>query len=185
MLLQHKLLLKVTKDERQNNKPYYRLIHWHRVCCLVWNVDVCNFYMGGCKMVNLINNVKTLLVYTIVILIIGAGSWEVVRRHLYKVPSKEIVVSKPEIRYITNPTTATPQMLLDWSKSPILIDYKFLHATSEFTEVNVLAYDLNKSTEQNIKVPVAQSGNFRLYVEIGGGVLLFMGGGYLAYKYLR
>ena len=136
-------------------------------------------------MINLINNIKGVIIYTLIILLIGAGSWELIRRHLYKVPTHEIVVTKTETKFIHDPANADYQTLLDWSKSPILIDYKFLSATSESTSVNVFAHDPNKSTEQNIKVPVASSGNFRMYFEIGAGVAILAGGVYLGSKYLK
>ena len=136
-------------------------------------------------MIDLLNKIKSAVLFALVFLLIGAGSWELIRRHIYKVPSHEIIVTKTETKFIHDPSSADYQTLLDWSKSPILIDYKFLSATSENTTVNVFAHDLNKSTEQSIKVPVAQTGNFRMYFEIGAGVAILAGGVYLGSKYLK
>jgi hypothetical protein len=132
----------------------------------------------------MISNIKNLSIYTLVVLIFGAGSWELARRHIWTVKSKEIIVTKTETKWVVKPTDATPQMLFDWSKSPIIIDYTFLHSTSEYTEVNVFAHDLNKSTEQVIKVPVAESGNFKYYVA-GGIVVAGIIGGVAAYKIFK
>jgi hypothetical protein len=121
-------------------------------------------------MISLIREIKTLIIYTIIILLIGAGAWECARRYIWTVKAKEIIVTRTETRWNISPSNANNQMLLDWSKSPIKIEYKVLSASPEYTKINVFASDANKYTEQEIKVPVAESGNFKYY--IGGGILV-------------
>jgi hypothetical protein len=120
-------------------------------------------------MINLINNIKNLLIFSIVLLLIGAGSWELIRRHIWTVKDKEIIVTKTETKYVKDPSTVSYQTSIEWNKSPIQMKYEFISASSQYTDVYVLAFDMNKSTEQTIRVPVAESGNFKYYV--AGGIV--------------
>jgi hypothetical protein len=81
------------------------------------------------------------------------------------------------------PADATPAQLLDWSKSKITIEYTVLSTLPEYTKLNVFAYDANKYTEQEIKIPVAQSGGWKLYAVVGG--VAAIAGGITAYKFLK
>jgi hypothetical protein len=134
-------------------------------------------------MIMLLQKIKDLGIYTLIVLLLGAGGWELARRHYFKPPTKEVIITKTETKWAVKPIDATPAQLLDWSKSKIVIDYTVLSTLPEYTKLNVFAYDANKYTEQEIKVPVAESGNWKLYAAVGGIAAIM--GGYAAYKIFK
>ena len=59
-------------------------------------------------MINLISNIKNLVVYSLILLIIGAGSWEAIRRHISPLPKEAVIIPdvKPQTHnIITQPKT--------------------------------------------------------------------------------
>jgi hypothetical protein len=110
-------------------------------------------------MINLINNLKSLSIFIIVILLIGAGSWELLRRQILKPKIETITVTKTEVKFIKTPDNADYDTLKMWAKSPIKNDITF-----KGDMLFVHSYDMNKSTDTSAKIQVSESSNFKFYV---------------------
>lgn len=110
---------------------------------------------------------KTLAIIVLTSITIGAGL--TMYFHKPRIVEKTVTVTKTEQKFIHDPDTVDFNTLRLWSKSPIEITYKVGEQNREFTAVSVHAFDANKSTDQEIRVPVAECGDWRVYAGIGAG----------------
>jgi len=132
----------------------------------------------------MLNKIKIFAVIALVSFIAGGVTGWKLRAPVVK--EKIVTVTKTETKCIKNPDNADFNTLRLWSKSPIEIEYKIMNQSAGFTSLNVRAFDANKSTDQEIKVPVAEIGDWKIYAGIGAGSALaaVIGGRYL-YKRLK
>lgn len=129
-------------------------------------------------------SIKALSVIVLVSAGIGAGSVLYFQKPI--IVEKTVTVTKTEQKFIKNPDTADFNTLRLWSKSPIEITYKVGEQTHKFTAVSVHAFDANKSTDQEIRIPVAESGDWKVYAGIGAGAAVAaIIGGRIVWKKLR
>jgi len=112
-------------------------------------------------------SLKALIVIILASMTSGAGL--TIYFHTPRIVEKAITVTKTEQKFVKNPDTADFNTLRLWSKSPIEIEYKIGEQNRNYTAVSVHAFDANKSTDQEIRVPVAESGDWRVYAGIGAG----------------
>jgi imidazoleglycerol phosphate synthase glutamine amidotransferase subunit HisH len=96
---------------------------------------------------------------------IGAGSWELARRHIFKPKIETITVTKTEVKFIKTPDNADYDTLKMWAKSPIVNEITF-----KGDQLFVHSYDMNKSTDTTAKIQVSESSNFKYYV--AGGIVV-------------
>ena len=124
-------------------------------------------------------NIKWLLVGAIVCMITGAVGWNYIRDP--RTVTKEVKVVKTETKFVHDPNKADFNTLLVWSKSPIKIEYETEKQTRDYTALNVRAFDANKETDEEIRVPVYQDADWKVYAGIGAGVAVatIAGGTYI------
>lgn len=115
-------------------------------------------------------NIKTLLIGAVVCMIAGAVGWNYIRTP--KTVTKTVEVVKTETKFITNPDKADFNTLRLWAKSPIQIEYKPGELNRDYTVLNVRAFDANKETVEEIRVPVYQDADWKVYAGIGAGVAI-------------
>lgn len=72
-----------------------------------------------------------------------------------------------------------------YDTEPMVIDYEINKLNKKYTDVNVNWKLYERSGNENIKVPVYQSGNFKFYAGIGAGVVGTAGLTYLIYSVVR
>lgn len=92
----------------------------------------------------------------------------------YPEPREKIVIKeieKPVVKYVKVLQPTDTSDLYQCYMSPIAIQYRM----ADDSTMRVTAADTCKSTEQDIKLGVAQSGNWKLYAAIGGGALVLGG----------
>ena len=73
-------------------------------------------------MINLISSIKNLLVYSLILLIVGAGSWEIIRRHISPAPKEATII--PNVKPQTHEVIIQPKTPDDYItafNSPITI----------------------------------------------------------------
>jgi hypothetical protein len=115
-------------------------------------------------------SLKALVV--IILLSAGCGAGAVLYFQKPKIVEKTVTVTKTEQKFIRDPDKVDFNTTKLWAKSPIEIEYKITEQTRDYTSVSVHAFDLNKSTDQEIRVPVAECGNWKIYAGIGAGATL-------------
>ena len=115
-------------------------------------------------------NIKWLLVGALVCMIAGAVGWNYIRSP--RTVTKEVKVVTTETKFIKNPDKVDFNTLLVWSKSPIKIEYETGKQTRDYTALNVRAFDANKETREEIRVPVYQNADWKVYAGIGAGVVV-------------
>lgn len=115
-------------------------------------------------------NIKWLLVGALVSMITGAVGWNYIRAP--RTVTKEVKVVTTETKFVKNPDTADFDTLQLWAKSPIKIEYNPGEMRRDYTVLNVRAFDANKETREEIRVPVYQNADWKVYAGIGAGVAL-------------
>jgi hypothetical protein len=113
-------------------------------------------------------NLRMLLIGAVVCTITGAAGWNCIRAP--KTVTKTVEVVKTETKFITNPDKADFSTLQRWAKSPIQIEYKPGELNRDYTALTVRAFDANKETVEEIRVPIYQNADWKVYVGIGAGV---------------
>jgi len=129
-------------------------------------------------MTNLISSIRNLAIYSLVLLLIGAGSWELVRRNYFTPKIETITVTKTETKFIKTPENADFATLQMWAKSKIQNEITF-----KGDMLFVHSYDANKSTDTSAKIQIAESSNIKFYV--GVGVASAIIGGYAVYRLVK
>jgi hypothetical protein len=117
-------------------------------------------------------NVSFKALVVIVLLSAGIGAGAVLYFQKPKIVEKMVTVTKTEQKFIRDPGKADFNTTKLWAKSPIEIEYKITEQTRNYTAVTVHAFDLNKSTDQEIRVPVMENGDWKVYAGIGTGSAL-------------
>ena len=115
-------------------------------------------------------NIKWLIVGALVCMITGAVGWNYIRSP--RTVTKEVKIVKTETKFVHDPDKADFNTLLVWSKSPIKIEYETGKRTRDYTALNVRAFDANKETVEEIRIPVYQDADWKVYAGIGAGVAL-------------
>lgn len=118
----------------------------------------------------MLNKIKLFAVIALVSFIAGGVTGWKLRAPVIK--DKSVIAEPPKRKTLKNPDNADFNTLRLWSKSPIEIEYKIINQSADFTSLNVRAFDANKSTDQEIKVPVAEIGDWKIYAGIGAGSAL-------------
>ena len=113
-------------------------------------------------------NIKWLFVVALACMIAGAVGWNYIRSP--RTVTKKVQVVKTETKFVRDPDKADFNTLLVWSKSPIKIEYETGKQTRDYTALNVRAFDANKETSEEIRVPVYQDADWKIYAGIGAGV---------------
>ena len=117
-------------------------------------------------------------------MIAGAVGWNYIRAP--KVVEKTVTVTKTEQKFIKDPGTADFSTLQLWAKSPIKIEYSPGELRRDYTILSVRAFDANKETKEEIRVPVYQNADWKVYAGISAGVAVAtIAGGAYAWKRLR
>ena len=115
-------------------------------------------------------SIKWLLVGALACMIAGAVGWNYIRAP--KIVEKKVEVVKTETKFVKDPDKADFNTLLVWSKSPIKIEYETGKQTRDYTALNVRAFDANKETREEIRVPVYQDADWKVYAGIGAGAAI-------------
>ena len=129
-------------------------------------------------------NIKTLLIGAVLCMIAGAVGWNYIRSP--KIIEKNVEVVKTETKFTRDPDTVDFNTLRLWAKSPIKIEYSPDELQRDYTVLNVRAFDANKETKEEIRVPVYQNSEWKVYAGIGAGVAVAtIAGGAYVWKRLR
>lgn len=116
--------------------------------------------------------------------IAGAVGWDYIRAP--RVVEKTVTVTKTETKFVHDPDTVDFNTLRTRAKSPIKIEYNPGELRRDYTVLNVRAFDANKETKEEIRVPVYQNTEWKVYAGIGAGVAVAtIAGGAYAWKRLR
>lgn len=113
-------------------------------------------------------SIKALSVIVLISAGIGAGSVLYFQKPI--IVEKTVTVTKTEQKFIYNPATADFNTLQLWAKSPIQIEYTLGKQARDYTAVSVHAFDANKETREEIRVPIYQNADWKVYAGIGAGV---------------
>lgn len=101
-------------------------------------------------------------------MIAGAVGWNYIRAP--KTVLKSVDVKKSESKFNKDPDKADFNTTRLWAKSTIQIEYKPGELNRDYTVLNVRAFDANKETVEEIRVPVYQDADWKIYAGIGAGV---------------
>jgi hypothetical protein len=58
-------------------------------------------------MINLIQNIRNLAIFSVILLLIGAGSWEIIRRHISPAPKEAVII--PDVKPQTHNVIIQPK----------------------------------------------------------------------------
>ena len=117
-------------------------------------------------------------------LICGAYAWNKIETP--RIVEKTVTVTKTETKFIHDPDTADFDTLHTWAASKIKMEYNVGELRRDYTVLNVRAFDANKETKEEIRVPVYQNSEWKVYAGIGAGVAVAtIAGGAYAWRRLR
>jgi len=117
-------------------------------------------------------NIKWLLVGALVCMIAGAVGWNYIRAPKKVTDYQYIPVVSRKSNVKVDPDTVDFNTTKLWAKSPIQMEYTVKEQTREYTALNVRAFDANKETREEIRVPVYQDADWKVYAGIGAGVAI-------------